>query len=125
MVEMVLNTVRMVDFDQAREHTFGDDKSLEDNLAIGIINPQDFKKMNLTPNLHLKLNNRFGEVIVKIKENKKIPQGLILMPVSIWANQVSGTERNELSLKNIKVDVELTKEPILSFKDLIKKIKRP
>ena len=36
---MILNTVRMVDHDQAKEHMFGDEQSLMDNLALAIINP--------------------------------------------------------------------------------------
>ena len=65
-MEMILNTVRMVDYDQAREHAIGDEKSLEQNLAIGILNPSDFKKLNLTRSLHINLSNKNGQVIVAI-----------------------------------------------------------
>lgn len=122
-MKMLLNTVRMVDYDQAREHTFGDEKSLKENLAIGIINPEDFKKLNLTPSLHLKLSNEFGEVIVNVKENKDISQGIIIMPVSIWANQLTGVIGNEIIYKNIVVNVESTRDSVLSFKELILSIK--
>jgi len=122
-MKMLLNTVRMVDYDQAREHTFGDEKSLEENLAIGIINPEDFKKFKLTPSLHLKLSNEYGEVIVNIKEDKDISQGTIIMPVSIWANQLTSVIGNEIVYKNIEVNVEPTKDPVLTFKELISAIK--
>jgi formylmethanofuran dehydrogenase subunit D len=122
-MKMTLITVRMVDYDQAREHTFGDDQSLKENLAIGIINPEDFKNLNLTPSLHLKLSNKYGEVIVKIKEDKDIPQGTIIMPVSIWANRLTAVIGNEIIFKNIEVNVETTRDPVLNFTELISAIK--
>ena len=122
-MKMTLITVRMVDYDQVREHTFGDDQSLKENLAIGIINPEDFKNLNLTPSLHLKLSNEYGEVIVKIKEDEDIPQGTIIMPVSIWANQLTAVIGNEIIFKNIEVNVETTRDPVLEFTELISAIK--
>ena len=89
-MEMLANTVRMVDYDQLKEYSFGDENSLKENLAIGIINPEDFGKLSLTTSLNLKLSNEYGEVIIKVKQNKDVPIGTILMPVSIWANQITG-----------------------------------
>jgi len=42
-MEMVVNTVRMVDYDQAKEYSEGDNTTLSEKLAIGLINPEDFK----------------------------------------------------------------------------------
>lgn len=122
-MEMTLNTVRMVDHDQAREHTFGDEKSLEENLAVALINPEDFKKLNLTRSLHLTVSNKNGQIIVGIKEDENVPQGTILMPVSIWANQLTSFESNELIYKNITVNVEATRDPITSFIQIINSIR--
>ncbi len=122
-MELLVNSVRMVDYDQAREYSTGDYSTLRDNLAIGIINPEDFKKLNLTPSLNIKLANQFGNVILKVKQDKNVPEGMILMPVSIWANQITGVENNEIIFKNIKVKVEATRDKALEFKDLIKSIK--
>ena len=72
-MEMILNTVRMVDYDQVREYAFGDDNSLKENLAICIINPDDFTKLNLTPSLNLKLSNNNGEVIIKVLQDDPLP----------------------------------------------------
>jgi len=121
-MEMVVNTVRMVDYDQAKEHASGDNETLKDNLAIGLINPEDFKRLNLTPSLNLKVISKFGEVIIKIIQNKDIPNGTIIMPVSIWANQITGFENNELIFKNIKVNVEATRDSVLTFESLLKSI---
>ncbi|MFX1409808.1 MAG: molybdopterin dinucleotide binding domain-containing protein [Promethearchaeota archaeon] len=122
-MEMLVNTVRMVDYDQAKEHATGTDDTLKDNLAIGIINPEDFKRLNLTPSLNLKLVNKFGEVIIKIKQDKDIPLGTIIMPISIWANQITGVENNRLIFKNVKVNVEATKDSVPTFEKLLQSIR--
>ncbi len=123
-MEMIVNTVRMVDYDQLREHSFGDDNSLKENLAIGILNPEDFEKLNLTPNLNLKLVNEHGQVIVKVKQEKDIPLGTILMPVSIWTNQITGIINKQLIFKNLKVHVEVTRDNVLDLKGLLNVIKK-
>ena len=118
-MEMILNTVRMVDHDQAREYAVGDEKSLMENLAIGILNPEDFKKLNLTSSLNLKISSEYGEVLVKNKQDENIPEGIIIMPVSIWANQLTGIIGKEPIYKNILVKVEPSRDSILTIQDLI------
>ena len=113
----------MVDYDQAREHAFEEITSLEENLALGVLNPNDFKKLNLTSSLQLNVSNKNGEIIIKAKEDENIPEGIILMPVSIWANQLTGIENEELIFKNIEVNAEPTSEPISAFKDILQSIK--
>ena len=93
------------------------------NLPIGILNPKDFEKLNLTSSLHIKISNKNGEIIVGTKEDEGVPQGTILMPVSIWANQLTSFESNELIYKNITVNVEATRDPITSFIQIINSIK--
>ena len=95
-----------------------------ENLAVGILNPEDFKKLNLTSSLNIKLSNEDGEVIVKNKQDENVPLGIIIMPVSIWANQLTGITGKEILYKNIIVKVEPTRDPILTFKDLISLIKK-
>jgi len=123
-MEMIVNTVRMVDYDQLREHSFGDDNSLKENLAIGIVNPEDFIKLNLTPSLNLKLVNDHGQVIVKVKQEKDIPLGTILMPVSIWTNQITGIINKQLIYKNLNVNAEATRDNVLDIKGLLNVIKK-
>ncbi|TFG26226.1 MAG: hypothetical protein EU532_10340 [Promethearchaeota archaeon] len=123
-MEMILNTVRMIDHDQAREHALGTEESLEQNLAIVLINPGDFKKLNLTKSLHLNLSNQYGTITVKIKEDENTPEGILLMPVSIWSNKLTTAENDEIAYKNIPVKVEATRDPITKFKDLINSIQK-
>ena len=122
-MEMIVNTVRMVDNDQSREYSFGDNSSLIDKLAIGFINPEDFKSLNISSSLNLRLSNKFGSVVIKPREEEDVPKGIIIMPVSIWANQITGIERNELVYKNIGANVEVTSDLILEIQDLLNSIK--
>ncbi|TFG00352.1 MAG: hypothetical protein EU542_08165 [Promethearchaeota archaeon] len=123
-MKMNLCTVRMIDNDQAREYAFGDEKSLKEKLAVGFINPQDFEEIGLVPSLNIKLTTEFGEVVLANKRDETIPKGTILVPISIWANQLTGVKNDELFYKGFAVDVVGTRDKILEFKDLINKIKK-
>jgi len=122
-LDFLLNTIRKIDNDQAKEYSFGNEQSLEENLAIAFINPKDFDKLNLVPSLHLKISNKQRNIVVKIEKDDNIQEGIISMPVSIWSNQLTEILKNELVYKNIVVSVEATREPILKFKEIIQKIR--
>ena len=120
-MKMIINTVRKIDHDQAKEHAFGDDDTLKDNVALALINPDNFKELNIKANV--KVSSQFGSVILQCKEDKDVPKGMIYIPVSIWANQLTGIENEQLVYKNIKGNVEPTNESVLDFKELITKIR--
>ena len=122
-MELILNTIRMVDYDQAREYALGDENSLKEKLALGLVNPEDYKKLNLTSSLNIELSNKYGRVIIKTKQDENVPPGSILLPVSIWANQITGYENGELIFKNIKVNVSVSNEPIKGVHEIINSIK--
>ena len=122
-MEMILNTMRMFDHDQARELAFGDETSLEENIPIGMLNPEDFEKLNLTSSLNIKVANKNGDVVLRVEKDENVPQGIILMPVSIWANQLTSCESNDINYKNIAVSVEATRDPITGFTQIIQSIK--
>ncbi len=122
-MEMIVNTVRILEHDQAKEHMFGDDKSLKENVALALINPENLKGLKLTSNSNIKISSQFGSVILKIIEDENVPIGIINIPVSIWANQLTGVENDQLIYKNLKVKVEPSNDPVLDFEDLILKIK--
>jgi formylmethanofuran dehydrogenase subunit D len=122
-MELILNTVRRIDYDQTKEFAFGDTQSLEDHLAIAFLNPKNFKELKLTKDTHIKLANDEGSIILKAIEDENIPDGTILLPVSIWANQLTKVQETEIFYKNIIVNVEAINEPITKYKDIINKIK--
>ncbi|MFX1390570.1 MAG: molybdopterin dinucleotide binding domain-containing protein [Promethearchaeota archaeon] len=118
-MEMIINTVRMVDNDQAKEYFFGNEETLKNKLAIGLFNTLDFKNLNISSDMNIRVTSNFGKVVIKPIENENVPIGTIVMPVSIWANQITGIEQNEINFKNIKVKVETCRDPILNLDDLI------
>ena len=121
-MEFILNSIRRIDNDQVKEHAFGTEQSLEEKLAICFINPKDFEKLNLVSSLQLKISNTEKQVIVKVEKDEKVPEGTVLMPVSIWSNRLSEVQNEELLYKNIVVNVEATREPIMKFKEIIQEL---
>ena len=121
-MEFILNSMRKIDNDQVKEHAFGTEQSLEDNLAVCFINPKDFEKLNLVSSLHLKISNKERHVIVKFEKDDNVPEGTVVMPVSIWSNRLSEVQDNELLYKNIVVNVEATREPIMKFNEIIQEL---
>jgi formylmethanofuran dehydrogenase subunit D len=121
-MEFLLNSIRKINNDQVKEHTFGTEQSLEENLAICFINPNDFDKLNLVSSLHLKISNKEKHVVVKVEKDDNVPEGTVTMPVSIWSNQLSEVQNHELLYKNIVVKLEATREPIMKFKEIIQKL---
>jgi len=121
-MEFLLNSIRKIDNDQVKEHAFGTEQSSEEKLALCFINPKDFDKLNLVSSLHLKISNKEKHIIVKVEKDDNIPEGTVAMPVSIWSNRLSEVQNNELLFKNIVVNVEATREPIMKFKEIIQKL---
>ena len=121
-MEFILNSIRRIDNDQVKEHAFGTEQSLEEKLAICFINPKDFEKLNLVSSLHLKISNKEKHIIVKVEKDDDVPDGTVLMPVSIWSNQLSVVQNNEILYKNIVVNMEATREPIMKFKEIIQEL---
>jgi formylmethanofuran dehydrogenase subunit D len=121
-MEFKLNSIRRIDNDQVKEHAFGTEQSLEEKLAICFINPKDFEKLNLVSSLHLKISNKEKHVIVKVEKDDDVPEGMVLMPVSIWSNRLSVVQNNDLLYKNIVVNMEATREPIMKFEEIIQEL---
>jgi len=123
-MELRLNSIRLIEHDQAEEFTFGEIEKMEENMAIAFINHEDFEEMYLTPSLKLHLFNEHGEVVVRFEQDEKIPKGTIVMPVSIWSNQLTSTKDGKLLNKNIPVNCEASRDPPTPLKELIEKIKK-
>lgn len=111
-----------MDHDEAREFALGDIDSMEEELAIAFINPKDFEEMYLTKSLKLHISNEHGEIIVKFEQDEDVPVGSLLMPVSIWSNQLTGIKNDYLINKNILVEVEASRDPPTKLSEIIDKI---
>ncbi len=122
-MEFILNTIRKIDYDQAREFAFGDDASLKEKLAIVILNPEDIKQLNIKQDSIVKIYHETGFVNVRCIQDKKVPLKMAMMPVSIWSNQLTLVLNNDLVYKNIEVKIEANDEPILDYKSILQKIK--
>jgi formylmethanofuran dehydrogenase subunit D len=123
-MELRLNSIRLVEHDQAEEFMFGEIEKMEENMAIAFINPKDFEEMYLTKSLKLHLFNEHGEVVVRFEQDENIPKGTIAMPVSIWSNQLTSTKDGKLLNKNIPVNCEASRDPPTKLTELIEKIKK-
>jgi formylmethanofuran dehydrogenase subunit D len=123
-MKLNLSTSRKLDNDQAREQAFGDNLSLKENLAVAFFNPLDIKELKVKLDTNVRIFNDTGSVIVKCKEDDKLPQGMVLMPVSIWANQITFALNDDLMYKNIIVQIKPTEEKVLDYEELIQKFKR-
>ncbi|NVM19103.1 MAG: hypothetical protein HWN80_15420 [Candidatus Lokiarchaeota archaeon] len=121
-MEFILNSIRKIDNDQAKEHAFGTVQSLEEKVAVGFLNPQDFEKLNLVSSLQLKISNKGKNVVVRVEKDENIPEGTVAMPVSIWSNQLSVVQNDDILYKNILVDVEATRDPITKFEEIMQKL---
>ncbi|MBY9004433.1 MAG: hypothetical protein KGD73_10710 [Candidatus Lokiarchaeota archaeon] len=122
-MEFILNTIRKMENDQAREFAFGDDNSLKEKLAIVFLNPEDIKQLNVKPDSIVKIYHDSGAVNVKCIQDEKVPLKMAIMPVSIWSNQLTKVIQNELEFKNIEVKIEADEKPILDYKSILQRIK--
>jgi formylmethanofuran dehydrogenase subunit D len=122
-MKFLLNTVRLMENDQTKEYGLGDRDSLEEKLALTFLNPKDYESINPSNKPNLKISSKYGEVVVKGIEDEDVPEGTILMPISIWSNQLTGVEAAELIYKNISVDLEVTDQKLDDFNFILKKIR--
>jgi len=122
-MEFILNTIRKMDNDQAREYALGDETTLKEKLAIVILNPDDIKQLNIKQGSIVKIYNETGFVHVKCIQDEKVPLNMAMMPVSIWSNQITRVINNELEYKNIEVKIEAVDKPILDLKSILQKIR--
>ncbi|MFO8018781.1 MAG: hypothetical protein R6U96_09110 [Promethearchaeia archaeon] len=118
-----VSSIRMLENDQAREYTFGDEESFQKNLAIGLIHPDDFEDLGMTKSLPLHLKNEFGEVNIWVKRDEGVPRGNIYMPTSIYFNQISGVKNGEIVYKNVECEARPTRDQPLKREKLLEKIK--
>ncbi len=90
-------------------------------MAICLIHPQDIKLLGIKEG-NVRLTSKFGSVIVKaIESEKDTEEGIVFLPLGPWANQISGAENSKLQLKNLEVNVEVTKDEVTDIRSLFGK----
>ena len=98
-----------------------DSAEYKDTLAICYVHPKDMKVLGIKEG-NLKITSEFGEVVVKaVESEREAEEGLIILPLGPWANQISGIFKEKLQLKSLKVKVEVTKEQITDIKSFFRK----
>lgn len=123
-MDFILNTTRRLDNDQVREFTFGDETTLTEKLAVAFLNPNDLAALKVKPKSNVRIFNDMGSIIVKCEIDEKVPRGMALMPVSIWANQLTFIMNKDVIYKNIKVQIEPTEKRILKYDEIIQQLKQ-
>ncbi len=121
-MEMIINTVRSIHKDQTAEQAFGNAESLKNNLAIAFIHPESLKKLNVQENSNIKITSEYGSIVLKVIQDDSVPENVINVPISIWANQITGVLEQELVFKHEKGIVKPTTDPILTYEELLKRI---
>lgn len=121
---MILNTVRKIDHDQAKELALENYSSLKEAVAIAMMNLEDMKSIGITEASNIKATSEFGSVVLRVIKNDNVPSHMLYVPISIWINQITGVSKEGLVLKNIKIDVEKSNDPVLSFEEILKTIRR-
>ncbi|MHA1688755.1 MAG: molybdopterin dinucleotide binding domain-containing protein [Promethearchaeota archaeon] len=122
-MEVLVNTARLIMYDQATEHAFGDPETLKEKVAIAFMHPNTMKQLTIKNHSNVKLRSEHGSIVLMAKEDDSMPEGVVTIPVSLWANQITGTMGEELIYKNFKVKIEPTTEPVPSLENLINKLK--
>ncbi|MFX1238397.1 MAG: molybdopterin dinucleotide binding domain-containing protein [Promethearchaeota archaeon] len=123
-MDMILNTVRKIDHDQAKELALENYSSLKEAVAIAMMNLEDMKSIGITEASNIKATSEFGSVVLRVIKNDNVPSHMLYVPISIWINQITGVSKEGLVLKNIKIDVEKSNDPVLSFEEILKTIRR-
>lgn len=91
--------------------------------AVCAINSSDMEKLGVTPDDNVKVTSKFGEVVVKAKQDDGNPDGLVFIPMGPWCNAVVSGDTHGSgmpSYKGIDATVEKTGEAVLTVKELMR-----
>ncbi len=93
------------------------------NAAIIQLGSRDYHDLELEEDQSVKVSSQKGEVLVKaIEADEELPRGVAYMPYGPWANRLMGPETAGTGmprLKGIKIEVEKTKGPIPTARQLM------
>ena len=78
------------------------------------------------PGSNVRVTTKYGDVVVKIKENNGNPDNIAFIPMGPWANAVVDPDTKGCGMpgfKGIPADIEATNDKILLMKELIARYK--
>lgn len=90
------------------------------------LNSDDIQKLGASPGGNVSVTTDYGDVVVKLKENKGNPAGIAFIPMGPWANSVVNPDTSGCGMpgfKGVKARIDLTNNKILSMKELIARYK--
>ena len=86
------------------------------------LNESDMEKLGVAPEEHVKVTTEYGVVVVKVKKDDGIPEGIAFIPMGPWCNAVVSGDTHGAgmpSFKGIDATVEKTGEAVLTVKELM------
>ena len=78
------------------------------------------------PGSNVRVRTKYGDVVVKLKENNGNPDDIAFIPMGPWANAVVDPDTKGCGMpgfKGIPADIEATNDKILLMKELIARYK--
>ena len=96
-----------------------------DATAYCELNPKAAQALG-KPGSNVKVMTKFGEVVVKLKENNGNPDNIAFIPMGPWANAVVDPDTKGCGMpgfKGIQAEISATNEKILLMKELIARYK--
>ena len=78
------------------------------------------------PGSNVRVRTKYGDVVVKLKENNGNPDNIAFIPMGPWANAVVDPDTKGCGMpgfKGIPADIEATNDKILLMKELIARYK--
>ncbi len=96
-----------------------------DATACCEVNSKDMGLLG-KPGSNVRVRTRYGDVVVKLKENNGNPDDIAFIPMGPWANAVVDPDTKGCGMpgfKGIPAEIEATNERILLMKELIARYK--
>lgn len=93
-----------------------------DEVATCEMNKEDMEKLSVAADESVKVKTRFGEVVVKAKEDGGTPEGIVFIPMGPWANAVVSGDTHGAGMptyKGIDAEIEKTSDKVLPVKELM------
>lgn len=87
------------------------------------LNSKNIQQLNSS---NVRVKTKFGEVVVKVKENNNNPDSIAFIPMGPWANAVVDPDTKGCGMpgfKGVEAEIEATEEKIPSMKELMARYK--